>query len=221
MSESGRDAVRLSPADTANTIINPRMEVFLIKALQLIVALAFLVIIHEFGHFIFARIFGIRVEKFYMFFDPYFSLVKWKPKPKKDADPDKSSWRDTEYGIGWLPLGGYCKISGMIDESMDTEQMKQEPKPWEFRTKPAWQRLLVMLGGVLFNFILAILIYAGIAMHWAPNTSPLRLRQKVSTSLRPHRKRDSATETSPIWPTANCLTHPKATILIKWPMRMW
>ena len=107
------------------------MEVFLIKALQLIVALAFLVIIHEFGHFIFARIFGIRVEKFYMFFDPYFSLVKWKPKPKKDADPDKSSWRDTEYGIGWLPLGGYCKISGMIDESMDTEQMKQEPKPWE------------------------------------------------------------------------------------------
>ena len=146
------------------------METFLIKALQLIVALAFLVIIHEFGHFIFARIFGIRVEKFYMFFDPYFSLFKWKPKAKEGADPNKSSWRDTEYGIGWLPLGGYCKISGMIDESMDTEQMKQEP--WEFRTKPAWQRLLVMLGGVLFNFILAILIYAGIAMHWGSQYIP-------------------------------------------------
>ncbi|WP_300858939.1 RIP metalloprotease RseP [uncultured Duncaniella sp.] len=148
------------------------METFLIKALQLIVALAFLVIIHEFGHFIFARIFGIKVEKFYMFFDPYFSLFKWKPKQKPNADPNKSSWRDTEYGIGWIPLGGYCKIAGMIDESMDTEQMKQEPKPWEFRTKPAWQRLLVMLGGVMFNFILAILIYAGIAMHWGSQYIP-------------------------------------------------
>ncbi len=148
------------------------MEAFLIKAAQLIVALAFLVIIHEFGHYIFARIFGIKVEKFYMFFDPYFSLFKWKPKPKKDADPNKTSWRDTEYGIGWIPLGGYCKIAGMIDESMDTEQMKQEPKPWEFRTKPAYQRLLVMLGGVLFNFILAILIYAGIAMHWGSQYIP-------------------------------------------------
>lgn len=148
------------------------METFLIKAAQLIVALAFLVIIHEFGHYIFARIFGIKVEKFYMFFDPYFSLFKWKPKPKKDADPNKTSWRDTEYGIGWLPLGGYCKIAGMIDESMDTEQMKQEPKPWEFRTKPAYQRLLVMLGGVTFNFILAILIYAGIAMHWGSKYIP-------------------------------------------------
>lgn len=148
------------------------METFLIKAAQLIVALAFLVIIHEFGHFIFARIFGIKVEKFYMFFDPYFSLFKWKPKQKPGADPNKTSWRDTEYGIGWIPLGGYCKISGMIDESMDTEQMKQEPKPWEFRTKPAYQRLLVMLGGVLFNFILAILIYAGIAMHWGSQYIP-------------------------------------------------
>ncbi|MCI8999230.1 MAG: RIP metalloprotease RseP [Muribaculaceae bacterium] len=148
------------------------METVLIKAAQLIVALAFLVIIHEFGHYIFARIFGIKVEKFYMFFDPYFSLFKWKPKPKKNADPNKTSWRDTEYGIGWIPLGGYCKIAGMIDESMDTEQMKQEPKPWEFRTKPAYQRLLVMLGGVLFNFILAILIYAGIAMHWGAQYIP-------------------------------------------------
>ena len=148
------------------------METFLIKAAQLIVALAFLVIIHEFGHFIFARIFGIKVEKFYMFFDPYFSLFKWKPKPKPGANPNKSSWRDTEYGIGWIPLGGYCKIAGMIDESMDTEQMKQEPKPWEFRTKAAWKRLLVMLGGVMFNFILAILIYAGIAMHWGAQYIP-------------------------------------------------
>lgn len=129
-------------------------------------ALAFLVVIHEFGHYIFARIFGIRVEKFYMFFDPWFSIAKWKPKPKPGADPSKSSWRDTEYGIGWIPLGGYCKISGMIDESLDTEQMAREPQPWEFRTKPAWQRLLVMAGGVLFNFILAVLIYAGIAWHW-------------------------------------------------------
>lgn len=142
------------------------METFLIKALQLIIAFALLVIIHEFGHFIFSRIFGIKVEKFYMFFDPYFSLFKWKPKPKPGADPNKTSWRDTEYGIGWIPLGGYCKIAGMIDESLDTEQMKQEPKPWEFRTKPAWQRLLVMIGGVTFNFILAVLIYAGIAMSW-------------------------------------------------------
>lgn len=136
------------------------------KALQLIAALAFLVIIHEFGHYIFARIFGIKVEKFYLFFNPWFTLAKWKPKDKPGADPDKTSWRDTEYGIGWLPLGGYCKIAGMVDESMDTDQLKQDPKPWEFRTKPAWQRLLVMLGGVLFNFILAIIIYAGIAFHW-------------------------------------------------------
>lgn len=142
------------------------METFLIKAVQLIAALAFLVIIHEFGHFIFARIFGIKVEKFYMFFNPWFSLFKYKPKPKKSADPNKTSWRDTEYGIGWIPLGGYVKIAGMIDESMDKEQMSQPEQPWEFRAKPAYQRLLVMIGGVLFNFILAIIIYACIAFHW-------------------------------------------------------
>lgn len=152
------------------------MESFLIKALQLIVALALLVIIHEFGHYTFARIFGIKVEKFYMFFNPWFSLAKWKPK-KKNVKYDKKgnevmTWCDTEYGIGWLPLGGYCKIAGMIDESMDTEQMKEEPKSWEFRTKPAYQRLLVMLGGVLFNFILAILIYAGIAFYWGDKYVP-------------------------------------------------
>lgn len=159
------------------------METFLIKAAQLILAFAILVIIHEFGHFIFARIFGVRVEKFYIFFNPWTSLFKWKhrkyigvlgkTRKLKDADktPDKPDgkegfWSDTEYGIGWLPLGGYCKISGMIDESMDTEQMKQPAQPWEFRSKPAWQRLLIMVAGVLFNFLLAILIYAGITWWW-------------------------------------------------------
>lgn len=146
------------------------METFLIKAAQLIVALAFLVIIHEFGHYIIARMFGIKVEKFYLFFNPGFSLFKWTPKkktPKYDADGnEKATWRDTEYGIGWLPLGGYVKIAGMIDESMDKEQMAQPEKPWEFRAKPAWQRLCVMIAGVTFNFVLAIIIYAGIAFHW-------------------------------------------------------
>ncbi|MDE5774305.1 MAG: site-2 protease family protein, partial [Muribaculaceae bacterium] len=138
------------------------MDTFLIKALQLILALAFLVIVHEFGHFVFARIFGVRVEKFYIFFDPWFSLFKWKPKNKKNKK--NGFWTETEYGIGWLPFGGYCKISGMIDESMDTEQMKQPAQEWEFRSKPAWQRLLIMIAGVLFNFLLAIIIYAGIAV---------------------------------------------------------
>ncbi|MDE6577722.1 MAG: site-2 protease family protein, partial [Muribaculaceae bacterium] len=221
------------------------MEIFLIKAAQLILAFAILVIIHEFGHFLFARIFGVKVEKFYIFFNPWTSLFKWKPKKyvgsfskknyfsedgkKEDSERDaldsavaevdrltksvkklkdenaapseifkeedalkaaekkmqeaieaktqsdrleyenekkespwKRFWGHTEYGIGWLPLGGYCKIGGMIDESMDTAQLKAEPQPWEFRSKPAWQRLLVMIAGVLFNFLLAILIYAGI-----------------------------------------------------------
>lgn len=131
------------------------METFLIRALQLVLSLSLLVIIHEGGHFFFARLFKIRVEKFYIFFDPWFSLSKFKPKNS-----------ETEYGIGWLPLGGYCKISGMIDESMDTEQMKQPPQPWEFRSKPAWQRLLVMIGGVLMNFLLALFIYSMILFTW-------------------------------------------------------
>ena len=171
------------------------MDTFLIKAAQLILALSLLIIIHEFGHFFFARIFGVKVEKFYIFFDPWIELFKWKPKKyfgglgktvksrhctdgeeKSDEGGNKSDegenpegghkkkgfWSDTEYGIGWLPLGGYCKISGMIDESMDTEQMRQPAKEWEFRSKPAWQRLLIMTAGVLFNFLLAILIYAGL-----------------------------------------------------------
>jgi regulator of sigma E protease len=137
------------------------LETFLIKALQLVVALSLLVIVHELGHFLWARVFKIRVEKFYIFFNPWFSLFKWKP--------EKS---DTTYGVGWLPLGGYVKIAGMIDESMDREQMAQPPQPWEFRTKPAWQRLLVMTGGVINNFILAILIYAGIAWYWGERTIP-------------------------------------------------
>ncbi|MBD5225319.1 MAG: RIP metalloprotease RseP [Bacteroidales bacterium] len=139
------------------------MESFLIKAAQLIVALSLLVIIHEFGHFLWARIFKIRVEKFYLFFNPWFSLAKWKPKNS-----------ETTYGIGWLPLGGYVKIAGMIDESMDKEQMAQEPKPWEFRSKPAWQRLLVMTGGVLNNFILAFIIYTGIAWYWGEKSIPFQ-----------------------------------------------
>lgn len=120
---------------------------------QLILALAILVILHELGHFIPARLFKIRVEKFYLFFNPWFSLFKFKKG-------------ETEYGIGWLPLGGFVKISGMIDESMDTEQMKLPPKPWEFRSKPAWQRLIVMLGGVFVNIILAIFLYAMVAWVW-------------------------------------------------------
>lgn len=153
------------------------MEVFLIKAAQLIAALAFLVIIHEFGHYIIARAFGIRVEKFYLFFNPWFSLIKWKPKkkaPKYDKNGrERATWRDTEYGIGWLPLGGYVKIAGMIDESMDKEQMAQPEQPWEFRSKPAYQRLCVMVAGVVFNFVLAILIYAGIAFFWGNKYVPL------------------------------------------------
>lgn len=127
----------------------------LIKILQLILALSILVLVHEFGHFIFAKLFKIRVEKFYLFFDPKFALLRFKPKNS-----------DTEYGIGWLPLGGYCKIAGMVDESMDKDSLKKEPQPWEFRSKPAWQRLLVLFGGVLFNFILAIAIYGGTLYAW-------------------------------------------------------
>ena len=131
------------------------MEIFFIRALQLILALSLLVLIHEFGHFLFARLFKVRVEKFYLFFDWKFSLFKWKPKNS-----------DTEYGIGWVPLGGYCKIAGMIDESMDTEQMKKPAEPWEYRSKPAWPRLLIIVGGVMFNLILALFIYSMVLFTW-------------------------------------------------------
>ena len=124
--------------------------------------MSILVIIHEFGHFIFARIFKIRVEKFYLFFDPWFALFRYKPKNS-----------ETEYGIGWLPLGGYVKISGMIDESMDKEQMAQPVQPWEFRAKPTWQRLLVMIGGVLFNIILAFIIFWMMVFKWGDSYIPM------------------------------------------------
>jgi regulator of sigma E protease len=138
------------------------MDTILIKALQLILSLSILVIVHEFGHFLFAKLFHVRVEKFYLFFNPWFSLLKFKPKRS-----------DTEYGIGWLPLGGYVKISGMIDESMDREAMKQPPQPWEFRVKPAGQRLLIMVGGVLMNFILAFFIYSMVVFKWGDNYVPI------------------------------------------------
>jgi regulator of sigma E protease len=131
----------------------------LIKILQFILSLSILVIIHEFGHFVFAKLFKTRVEKFYLFFDPWFALFKFKKG-------------ETEYGVGWLPLGGYVKISGMIDESMDREQMKQPPQPYEFRSKPSWQRLLIMTGGVLFNFILAMLIYVLVLFGWGETYLP-------------------------------------------------
>jgi regulator of sigma E protease len=149
--------------------------VILLKIVQVILALSLLVLFHEFGHYTFAKLFKTRVEKFYLFFNPKFSLVrfkrfggKWHCKffaPNEDAE-----WaahpEQTEYGIGWLPFGGYCKIAGMIDESMDKEAMKLPPQPYEFRTKPAWQRFFIMFGGVLFNFILAIILYAAILNHW-------------------------------------------------------
>ncbi len=137
------------------------MEI-LIKVLQLILSLSVLVIVHEFGHFAAAKYFKTRVEKFYLFFNPGFSLFKFK-------------YGETEYGIGWLPLGGYVKIAGMIDESMDKEQMDKPPEPWEFRSKPAWQRLIIMLGGVIMNVILAIVIYitmmASYGEEYLPNSA--------------------------------------------------
>ena len=132
----------------------------MIRLLQFLLAISLLVLLHEGGHFFFAKLFGVRVEKFYMFFDVGIgkwdgSLFKFKPKNS-----------DTQYGAGWLPLGGYCKIAGMIDESFDKEQMAQPEQPWEFRTKPTWQRLLIMIGGVLVNFLLALFIYSMVMFHW-------------------------------------------------------
>ena len=153
------------------------MEPILVKTIQLILSLSILVIFHEFGHYIFARMFGIRVEKFYLFFDTKFALLRIKRESTSlvvkiceklrfniPMRPAKSG--DTEFGIGWIPFGGYVKIAGMIDESMDLEQMKRPVQRDEFRSRPAWQRLLVMIAGVVFNFLLAIIIYAGIAYAW-------------------------------------------------------
>jgi len=135
------------------------MNDIIIKAVQLIASLSILVILHELGHFIPAKLFKTRVEKFYLFFNPWFSLFKVKRG-------------ETEYGIGWLPLGGYVKISGMIDESMDKEQMKQPPQPYEFRSKPAWQRLIIMIGGVTVNVILAMFIYSMTLFVWGEKYLP-------------------------------------------------
>lgn len=144
-----------------------------VQVAQLILALSILVLLHEFGHYITARWFGCRVEKFYLFFDPWFSLFKKKVG-------------DTEYGVGWLPLGGYVKISGMIDESMDKEQLKQAPKPYEFRSKPAWQRLIIMLAGIIMNVLVAFIIYAMILFVWGEQKTPmssLRYGVAVTDSL--------------------------------------
>lgn len=152
------------------------METTLIKIAQVIVAFAILIILHEGGHFLAAKMFKIRVEKFYLFFDAWnfkFFSTYWNgfrkligKKPIEKDENGKQKYCGTEYGIGWLPLGGYVKIAGMIDESMDKEQMKLPPQPWEFRTKPAWQRLIVMLGGIIVNFITAFIIYIGVLFAW-------------------------------------------------------
>jgi regulator of sigma E protease len=136
------------------------MEI-LVKILQFLLSLSLLIVLHEFGHFFFAKLFKTRVEKFYLFFDAWFSIFKFKKG-------------ETEYGIGWIPLGGYVKISGMIDESMDLEQMKQPPQPHEFRSKPAWQRLLIMLGGVTVNFIFALVIYVALFYTWGESYLPTK-----------------------------------------------
>ena len=131
------------------------METFLIRALQLMMSLSLLVIIHEGGHFFFAKLFKVRVTKFYLFFDPWFSLFKFKPKNS-----------ETEYGVGWLPLGGYVQISGMVDETQNSDDLNHPVEEWEFRAKPAWQRLLIMVGGVMMNFLLALFIYSMILFKW-------------------------------------------------------
>ncbi len=186
------------------------MSTFWIKTIQLILSLTILVVFHEFGHFLFSRLFGVRVEKFYAFFNPRFSLVRIKrvdgkirvkffsPNVPDSYEEEKhfnfegkeeikykpidldtlpeGDWRrspdSTEFGVGWVPFGGYCKIAGMIDESMDLAAMQQEPKPWEFRTKPAWQRLLIMVGGVLFNLILAFFVYSMVLFTWGDSYVP-------------------------------------------------
>ena len=187
---------------------------FWVKTLEMILALSLMVIIHELGHYSFARLFGMRVDKFYMFFNWKFSILRWDPKAHRvqffvrnpsedkpqedtpeanketstsvpegekgqdkdgatqanDKSEEKASWRDTVYGIGWIPLGGYCSIAGMVDETTKASDLSEVAKPWEFRTRPAWQRLLVMIGGVLFNFLLAIAIYAGIVFSYGEMT---------------------------------------------------
>ena len=157
------------------------MEI-LVKAAQLIMSLSILVILHECGHFIPAKLFKTRVEKFFLFFDAWFSIVKFRNIEgkwrvwffAKNKTGSETETKKTEFGVGWLPLGGYVKISGMIDESMDKEQMKQPAQPWEFRSKPAWQRLIIMLGGVTVNVILAIVIYIIMLAAWGEEYLPTK-----------------------------------------------
>lgn len=139
------------------------METFFIKAIQLIMSLSLLVLIHEGGHFLFARLFKTRVNKFCLFFDPWFTLFKFKPKRS-----------ETEYAIGWLPLGGYVQIDGMVDETQSADELDHPVQPWEFRAKPAWQRLFIMIGGVLFNFLLALFIYSMILFTWGDEYIPVQ-----------------------------------------------
>ena len=161
----------------------------MIQAIQLILALSFLVLIHELGHFTFARIFKVRVEKFYMFFNPWISLVRFKKFDGKwhvkfFAKNEDEEWEkhpeNTEWGIGWLPFGGYCAIGGMVDETHKTEDLNKEVQPWEFRSKPAWQRLLIILGGILVNFIGALVIFTMLLWQWGQDTLPLK---NVNTGL--------------------------------------
>ncbi|MBQ3998869.1 MAG: RIP metalloprotease RseP [Paludibacteraceae bacterium] len=155
----------------------------IIRIVQLFLALGFLVFVHELGHFAFARLFKVRVEKFYMFFNPWFSLVRikkydgvWHVKLfAKNADEEWAKHPEsTEWGLGWLPFGGYCAIAGMVDETHKTEDLASEPQPWEFRSKPVWQRMLIILGGILVNFISALLIFIMLFWHWGSDKLPLR-----------------------------------------------
>lgn len=158
---------------------------FWIKAAQLILSISFLVVIHEFGHFICARLCGVRVEKFYMFFNPKFSLLRFKkfdgiwhialfaPNTTEDDEWSKHP-ESTEWGLGWLPFGGYCAIAGMVDETHDASQLSSEPQPWEFRSKNVWQRLLIIAGGILVNFVAALMIFGLVFFHWGETTLPLK-----------------------------------------------
>ena len=163
----------------------------MIQAIQLILALSFLVFIHELGHFTFAKIFHVRVEKFYLFFNPWFSLVqmkkfdgKWHFKFFSKNEETDEEWtkhpESTTWGLGWLPLGGYCAIAGMVDETHSTEDLGKEPQDWEFRSKPAWQRMFIILGGILVNFIGALVIFTMLLWHWGQDTLPLR---NITTGL--------------------------------------
>ena len=159
------------------------MEVFIIRALQLILCFSLLIFLHEGGHFLFSKLFGVRVNKFYIFFDPKFSLFStysnWWRKlrgkaPAKKKEDGSYEYEGTEYGLGWIPLGGYCQIAGMVDETQSSDKLSAEMQPWEFRSKPAWQRLLIMVGGVLVNFITALVIYAAVLFTWGETYVPVR-----------------------------------------------